>query len=96
MAVSLEVTEELADLVWDDVESSNVNAVAFSPTSDGKGRLYISFKPSATRGASIYVYYAVPEGVYQGLVSAPSKGVYVYYVLRGKGKDDRYAYDRVQ
>ncbi len=87
---------EIDDLVWDTVESSNLNAVAYAPGDTAEsGRLYISFKPSATRPATIYVYYGVPLGVYQGLLSAPSKGTYVYYVLRNKGKDNRYRYDLI-
>lgn len=73
---------------WTSVRSSNVESVAYS---DDFARLYVRFK-----GGAIYVYHTVPRGVFDGLLSAPSKGQYVFYVLRGKGTDSVYPYDQLR
>lgn len=70
-------------LDWLPVASSNVRAVAYA--ADFR-RLFIRFD------AGRYAYEGVPPGVFQGLVAAPSKGTYVFYVIRNKGRDDRYVY----
>lgn len=71
-------------LDWTPVSSSNVQAVAYA--ADFR-RLFIRFK-SGQR----YAYEGVPAGVFQGLLAAPSKGEYVFFLLRNKGKDDRFVY----
>ena len=78
------LSAQAESLDWTPVASSNVAAVAYSPDF---ARLFVRFK-SGKR----YAYEGVPAGVYQGLVAAPSKGEYVWSILRRKGKDDRYVY----
>lgn len=64
------------------VSSSNLSAVGYDEDSRV---LRIRFHNGAT-----YDYYVVPEEVYQGLLSAASKGVYHYYHIRGV-----YTYNKV-
>lgn len=77
---------------WKVLKSSNVSGVAFV---EDFGRLYIEFKPHGGRPASLYVYHSVPRGVYEGLLSAPSAGQYVFYVIRAKGTDSVYGYEQL-
>ena len=74
---------EADSLDWVRVRSSNVEAAAYSPTF---GRMFVRYK-----GGKTYAYDGVPRGVYEGLLAAPSKGQYVYYVLRAKGTDSVYS-----
>lgn len=67
--------------------SSNVAAMAYMADFH---RLFIRFK-----SGSVYRYENVEPGMYQGFQSAPSKGRWVYWVLRNGGRDDQYAYSRV-
>lgn len=78
---------EADTLSWVSVKSSNVAAVAYSASFS---RLFIRFKDS-----SIYAYDGVPRGIYEGLLVAPSKGQYIWAVVRGKGSDSVYAYQKV-
>lgn len=73
---------------WVAVKSTNVARVAYLADF---AYLFVEFK-----NASVYLYERVPAGVYQGLLAAPSKGQYVFYVLRGKGKDDVYPFRKVR
>jgi hypothetical protein len=73
---------------WQPVRSSNVKEVAYLP--DFK-YLFVRFHSGAE-----YVYETVPEGVYQGLLAAPSKGQYIYFVIRAKGTDSVYPFRRVR
>lgn len=68
---------------WVPVRSSNVEAVAYV---EAFGRMYLRFK-SGERYA-----YKCPRAVYDGLLAAPSKGQYVFYVVRAKGTDSAFAY----
>jgi hypothetical protein len=81
---------EAAD--WQIVESSNVNAVAYV---EDFGYLFVEFKAQKNRPAALYVYYKVPRSVYDGFLSAASKGRYVYDVIRSQGTDSFFGYDRV-
>lgn len=77
----------LRDLDWVSVQSTNVRRVGYLP--DFR-YLFVEFKGGAT-----YLYEQVDAGVWEGLKAAPSKGQYVFYVLRNKGKDDRYPFRKV-
>ncbi len=72
---------------WVRVKSSNVRALKYM---SDFGYLFVQFK-----AGSIYAYFNVPPGVYQGFLSAPSKGEYLFAVIRAKGTDSRYGYERV-
>ena len=74
---------------WVPVKSTNVAAVKYV-SAFATPYLFVRFK-SGER----YAYHGVPRGVYEGLLSAPSKGQYVYYVIRGKGTDSVYPYDKL-
>ena len=78
------------DIEWVPVRSSNLAAVAYyeMPTPPYR-RLYVQFKSGA-----VYFYDAVPRALYDGLLAAPSKGEYLYAVIRRKGTDSEYAYGR--
>ena len=62
------------------VESSNVVAIGYKDN-----KLYVDFKTGS------YVYYDVPQPVYDEFVKAESKGKYVWSHLRGN-----YAYERLK
>ena len=81
-----------ADVEWVPVRSSNVAAIAYYelPTPPYR-RLYVKFKGSG----SVYAYDAVPRGLYDGMLAAPSVGEYLYAVIRRKGTDSEFAYERV-
>jgi hypothetical protein len=81
----------VGELAWVGVRSSNVSAIAFEemPTPPYR-RLYVRFKSGA-----VYRYDGVPRGLYEGMLAAPSKGEYLYAVIRRKGTDSEFAYERV-
>lgn len=54
------------------VESSNVDSVGY----DGVN-LFVKFKPN-----SLYVYFDVPFVIYEGLVSADSKGAFLHQYVK--------------
>lgn len=72
------------DLQWVSVQSSNLQAVAYDADSR---KLHVRFKPSG-----YYVYSGVPMSVYEGILSAPSKGRYFDVKVKKAG----YSYDRVR
>lgn len=74
-------------LTWQAVKSSNVAAVAYQKDFS---YLWVRFK-----NGSVYLYEHVPEGVYSGLLAAPSKGSYVWSVIRAKGTDSYYPFRKV-
>jgi hypothetical protein len=77
---------ELRGLDWIDVDSSNLEQVAFVPSF---GRLWIAFGgPGKPR--TVYVYFDVPQDVYDGLLAASSKGS--YHAARIK---NRFGYERI-
>lgn len=65
------------------VSSSNVAVVAYNWTAH---RAFVSFK-----NGGLYAYEGVPEGVWLGFVHAPSKGQYLWRIIRNNGQDNRYA-----
>lgn len=75
----------IADLT--PVSSSNVESVGYNYA---KHELYVKFK-----NGSLYVYYHVPYAIYQSFLLAPSKGRFVWQVLRNRGRDDLYRYTRL-
>lgn len=75
---------QAADLDWVPVSSSNLRAVAYAR--DFR-RLFVSFK-----GGGLYAYEDVPEGVYQGLLAAPSKGEYLHAVIK---RGSRFVFTKV-
>lgn len=77
---------------WHSVKSSNVGELAYA---EDFSRMYVKFKASGKKPASLYVYHDVPKGVFQGFLSAPSKGKYEYYVIRNGGRDDVYPFDQL-
>lgn len=61
------------------VESSNIQAIGYTPGPDGKpGILKVEFK-----GGTVYVYGDVPADVWEALLDAPSKGSYLAKNIRG-------------
>ncbi|KKK63510.1 hypothetical protein LCGC14_2993550, partial [marine sediment metagenome] len=68
------------------VVSSNVRSIKYDQS---KRELEVVFLPSSS-----FVYLDVPLEIYEGLRDSPSKGKYVWEVLRNRGKDDKYAFRR--
>ena len=62
------------------VSSSNVAAIGYDPVDM---TIYVRFKSGATYG-----YPGQPPGRFTAFKNAPSKGKFVYWVLRGGGRDD--------
>lgn len=86
MPINKEVVGAEADsLDWVGVSSSNVAAIAYS---DDFARMYVEFT-SGKRG----VYHHVRRAVFDGWLAAPSKGKYLWHVVRNGGRDDLYPYD---
>lgn len=71
------------DLTWIPVSSSNLRKIAFAR--DFR-RLFVEFTNN-----NVYAYEDVPEGIFLGLLAAPSKGQYLDRVLKKGG----YGYSRV-
>jgi hypothetical protein len=69
------------------VASSNVKAIGYDR--DFR-RLYVSFK-----SGDVYRYEDVPEFTFQTFLIAPSKGKYLYDVIRAGGTDSLYAYAKL-
>lgn len=65
------------------VISSNLRAVDYNPLN---GTLTIQF-----HSGSMYEYYNVPQHIYDGLLSAPSKGKYHHRHIKNS-----YGYSRIQ
>ena len=71
------------DVVMFTVDSSNVNEIGYDDT---EMNLYVSFK-----NGSVYWYNGIELSLYEDLMAAPSKGQWVWQVLRRGG----YEYGRV-
>lgn len=74
------------------VKSSNVWSYAFQPKDDKVGDMLMQFKGRNGGPGDIYIYYNVPNKIWQRLVASPSKGhsfwtlirnVYTYAKLTG-------------
>ena len=57
------------------VDSSNIEAIGYN---SDEQELYVRFLSGAN-----YVYYGVPEHVYEEIMDAPSKGSYLNRVIKG-------------
>lgn len=66
------------------VKSSNVWSYTINIKNDGDetGDLYIQYKGDTGGKGDIYVYYDVPIRMYKKLITAPSKGHWVWQYLR--------------
>lgn len=56
------------------VSSSAVAALAYTPTTDGSGVLFVQMK--STKKVSIYAYVGIDAATYDEFLDAPSKGSY--------------------
>ena len=75
MAAGPTLKNEMFEVEWVGVTSSNLLAVAYSGADFQ--RLWIRFKSQA-----VYVFHNVPESVYRGLMAAGSKGSYFHRHVR--------------
>jgi len=66
----------MAEIVWQEVKSSNVDKVAYDKDAD---ELLITFK-----SGSVYGFPSAGEAAFQDIVNAPSPGGYVSRWLRGQ------------
>lgn len=66
------------------VKSSNVWAYAFNPKNEQVGDMLMQFKGRNGGPGDIYIYYDVPNKVWQRLVAAPSKGHQFWETIRNK------------
>jgi hypothetical protein len=64
------------------VKSSNVWSYAFQPKDDKMGDMLMQFKAKNGGPGDIYIYYNVPNKVWQRLVAAPSKGHLFWTLIR--------------
>ncbi|MFB6375403.1 MAG: KTSC domain-containing protein [Bradymonadaceae bacterium] len=65
------------DIPMEGVESSNVDSIGFHPTREN---LYVNFLETA----GTYVYFDVPEPVFQKFRNAESKGSFLHSNIKGK------------
>lgn len=84
--------EEMFRVEWVPVQSSNLEMVGYVPDF---GRLWVRFLAKSTKNGGytpprVYAYFDVPPGVYDGLLSAGSKGEY-----HARHVKDVYGYERV-
>lgn len=64
------------------VKSSNVWSYAFQPKDNKIGDMLMQFKAKNGGPGDIYIYYDVPNKIWQRLVVAPSKGHYMWEFIR--------------
>ena len=64
------------------VKSSNVWSYAFQPKDDKVGDMLMQFKRKDGGPGDIYIYYNVPNKIWQRLVAAPSKGHAFWQLIR--------------
>ena len=79
--VAAENTRDLAKKLIR-VKSSNVWAYAFQPKDYNKGTMLMQFKGANGGPDDIYVYYDVPNKLWQKFVAAPSKGAFFWRHIR--------------
>lgn len=82
MAAGPALKAEMFAVDWVSVGSTNVAAIGWVRDFQ---RLYVRF-----HNGSVYAFLDVPESVYQGYLSAPSKGRYHHLFVK-----DRFGYLRV-
>lgn len=71
----------MADIKWQEVESSNISAIGYD---EEKQELYVRFSSGAE-----YAYHEVPTGIYQDFLDADSKGKYFYQHIKGRYQWDK-------
>jgi hypothetical protein len=64
------------------VKSSNVWSYAFQPKDYNKGTMLMQFKGANGGPDDIYIYYDVPNKLWQKFVAAPSKGAFFWQHIR--------------
>ena len=64
------------------VKSSNVWSYAFQPKDDKVGDMLMQFKGRNGGPGDIYIYYNVPNKIWQRFVAAPSKGHFMWEYIR--------------
>jgi hypothetical protein len=64
------------------VKSSNVWSYAFQPKDEKSGDMLMQFKRKDGGPGDIYIYYNVPNKLWQRFVAAPSKGHYFWQFVR--------------
>ena len=79
--VAAENTRDLAKKLIR-VKSSNVWAYAFQPKDYNKGTMLMQFKGANGGPDDIYIYYDVPNKLWQKFVAAPSKGHFFWQHIR--------------
>lgn len=75
-------------LDWQYVTSSNVRRIAYQADFH---RLFIEFHSGA-----IYSYENFEPSRWEDFLASDSKGMFVYYIIRGGGHDNAYAYDQLR
>lgn len=64
------------------VKSSNVWSYAFQPKDEKSGDMLMQFKRKDGGPGDIYIYYNVPNKIWQRFVAAPSKGAFFWRNVR--------------
>ena len=77
------------------VKSSNVWGYSYDiPEDSDVGTLYVGFKSPKGGKGDVYRYYDVPLKVYRKLITAPSKGRFVWRALRNTYKYSKLTGDK--
>lgn len=78
MGSGVEMRETMPDLPdMEPVESSSLRAIGYKP---GPRELYVEFVETGR-----YVYFGVPEQLFEGLRAADSKGTYFNHEIKQRG-----------
>jgi len=77
--------QEAKNADWQPVLSSNVQAIAFNPSTH---HMFIEFyDPTGKKPPSLYIYFDVPIEIWESFLIAPSYGQFVWYIIREEGQD---------
>lgn len=76
------------------VSSSNIWSMGFDPGQNNLGRLIIQFKGQHGGPGDIYLYYDVPNKIYQKMITAPSKGHAFWIHIRNRYKYSKLTGDK--
>jgi hypothetical protein len=73
---------------WVQADSSNVDRAAYN---EETSQMFVQFLSGA-----IYRYEAVPPSIWADYLASNSKGMFVWYILRNNGRDNRFAYENIR
>lgn len=79
---------QFPEMEWVQADSSNVDRAAYN---EETSQMFVQFLSGA-----IYRYEGVPASIWAEYLASNSKGMFVWYVLRNNGLDNRFAYENIR